>query len=407
MTNAISTMQPSLQDVVDDLTWRHLNVNAPGLSVNPAFMAALGPEPRYHQWCSENPLTFAPGLSEVLASSSPPSSVEFFESLPNPQDSNKKLWIVYAVVLVKPGCPPKVYIGSGTNARDGGGTRIIVYKDKKSTGLPRFVKLAFDQGYELAHAGALCWAPIPTAGRVPRARARFIAIEALFTTIFFAAFETICDTARIPLDWDRDDVQYDPLGSHSPLMEKFAGIDQLDFTPEQLEFVAAARRQCTKMRMAVASKARDERERAQDLEGHLARKRTEKQAWYTNNQARAYDNERSSITNTIAAKKHYCSTCDISFGKPGLLHDHVLTDNHRKKAANVAKNGRYIKSDNASRSAKCVAAAKASKKNHCAICDLCFGTPAHLKKHKDSKRHLAKEALFASAATSSSPSLAT
>lgn len=397
MTNSMSTLREdvTLQEVVDDLTWQHLNVNAPGLFINPAFMSALGPKPHYDELCTKVPLSFAPGLSEVLASSSPPSSIDLFLSLPNPQRSNK-LWTVYAVVLVKPGCRPKVYNGSGTDAKDGCSGRLNFYNNPRSTRLPKFVKRAYADGFKLAHSGLLCWAPIPAASLVPRARARFIAIEALCTTIFFAAFETVCDTARVPLDWDRDDVQYDPLGSHSPLMEKFAG--DLDLTPEQLASNAAARQERRKMLMALASKARDDRERAQDLEGHRTRKRNEKRTWSSNNKAKAYGNERSSITRTKAAKKHYCSVCDISFGKPGLLKNHLLTDSHRSKAANVAKNGHYQPSKNTLRSAKSVAAVKASKKFFCAICDKSFGTPAHLKKHNDSKQHHAKEALFASAA---------
>jgi hypothetical protein len=59
--------------------------------------------------------------------------------------------------------------------------------------LPRFIKLRFTQGYIISHSGLLCWTPLPSAGLVPRVRARFLLLEAAFTIIFFATFAAITD----------------------------------------------------------------------------------------------------------------------------------------------------------------------------------------------------------------------
>lgn len=73
----------TLQELVDDLTWRHLKVKDPGLFVNPDSMAALGPESVCDQLSINEPLSFATGMPQIPRYPSPP-SIGSFESLPNP-----------------------------------------------------------------------------------------------------------------------------------------------------------------------------------------------------------------------------------------------------------------------------------------------------------------------------------
>jgi hypothetical protein len=58
-------------------------------------------------------LTFASGLFEVLGALTPP-SISYFTSLPTDPKKKQKLWAVYLLVLEKPNCRPRVYLGSGT-----------------------------------------------------------------------------------------------------------------------------------------------------------------------------------------------------------------------------------------------------------------------------------------------------
>lgn len=67
------------------------------------------------QLLSSTSLASAPGLFEVLQASTPP-TVSYFKSLPT---DCKKLWAVYLLVLEKLSCRPKIYIGSGTDAKSG------------------------------------------------------------------------------------------------------------------------------------------------------------------------------------------------------------------------------------------------------------------------------------------------
>lgn len=385
-----SPRMDGLQTLVDDLNWEHLTATGPGTYVNPAIKTALGNKSAYDKLCSEAPLTYAPGLDDVLSSPSPP-SIEYFESLPVPEDFEKG-WGVYGIVLAKPDGRSKLYIGSGTDSAKGHLSRVVVYVDKKAKRLPVFVKLAYEAGWKLKHIGMICWQPIPRPGLQPRLRARILTKEAFFTTHFFAAFETRYEGSRLLLEWDRDDVDYDPMGSHSPLLEKFNG--DLGLTDEELEALAVARREW--------AKGSDERERAKDPEAYLARKRKEKAAWTALNKEKVAEQHRNTIRRTLAAKKHYCSDCEVALASPAALKLHLLTKSHLRKVADIANGRQYIPSQNAARSAKHVAAAKASKKNYCTICGKAFGLPAHLKKHLTSKKHLAKAKLLEEAVTPSS-----
>lgn len=174
-------VQSPLQKLVDDYMHQIVNLEAPYWYINPDFKVALQAEAG-RSICTATPLTFATGLLEVLQSDTPPTP-DFWLSTPKPEG---KLWAVYAALLTKDEYEPALCIGSGTNAFTGYETRVAHYSDKKHPKLPRFVRLLYDKGYDLAHIGLLCWSPIPCVSIIPRARRRFVAIEGTFTNIFYA-----------------------------------------------------------------------------------------------------------------------------------------------------------------------------------------------------------------------------
>jgi hypothetical protein len=73
--------------------------------------------------------------------------------------------------------------------------------------LPRFVGLALEQGYRIVHQELLVWMAMPTEIMIPMARLKFLALEAMFTFIFFASFETRLDSYWTEfMPWDRENV---------------------------------------------------------------------------------------------------------------------------------------------------------------------------------------------------------
>ena len=162
--------------------------------VNESFLQnILAERATYDSIAAATPLTLAPRLNEVLVSSEPP-SVDFSQSLPEVQ---RKQWGVYALLLVKPDCPLGLYVGSGTDSNDGAIGRFQDYN--QGSNIPRYVAQALNRGYTISHSGLLCWGALPPAGLFHRTRARFLAIEAVFTCLFHAAIESITDTYYLHL----------------------------------------------------------------------------------------------------------------------------------------------------------------------------------------------------------------
>ncbi|EPE29223.1 Glutathione synthetase ATP-binding protein [Glarea lozoyensis ATCC 20868] len=173
-------------------------------------------------------LCFAPGLLEVLMNATPP-PFGFFQKLPT---EDYKRWGIYLVLLEKPSCRTRIYVGSGTNRHWGVSYRFDQYdRDCK---LPSLVSKSLDEGYTIVRKGLLCWAPLPSAGQVPITRLLFIALEAVFTYMFSAMSVTSRDNVMGHIcPWDRATLEYDGICSHSCLKEGFP--DNFKLTVEQLE----------------------------------------------------------------------------------------------------------------------------------------------------------------------------
>lgn len=142
----------SLQALVDDYTQRTIMVDAPATYVCPIYKTLMGNQSDFDDIVSLSPLSFAPGLQSVLEAPEPP-CLDFFFTLPTPT-SVDYLWAIYAIVLQKPGCTPKLYIGSATNAIRGVWARYQNYIGR--TRLPQYVQLAFTSGYTMSHWGMIC-----------------------------------------------------------------------------------------------------------------------------------------------------------------------------------------------------------------------------------------------------------
>lgn len=371
--------------LVDDYMFRHVNLDTPDWYINPDFKTVLGSADGAGI-CAATPLTFAPGLLDVLQSDTPPSP-EFFNSLPKPQG---KFWAVYAALLTKEECEPGLSIGSGTDVIAGYRKRVAHYSDKKHPLLPRFVRALYDQGYELAHIGLLCWAPIPSAATVLRARLRFLAVEGTFTNVFYSAIPTCMDELwTVFMPWSRDDVLWRPLNSHTPFNES-AGAD-LSLTPEELlrrdeERKRRAKQHSKKAYAKNAKLMREQydRERAQDIDAFRLKKRIQGASWTARNKSKV------STVNVRSKKKakvecrFYCKPCQKPFSDSTKLKRHENTTRHKNNVIGRAPTAK------ARQQRKYSASLIASKTFHCATCNQSFGSPNHLEAHKLTKKHLNK-----------------
>ncbi|KAB2105124.1 hypothetical protein AG0111_0g6896 [Alternaria gaisen] len=350
-----------LAQLVDDLTFKLVNIAAPSWFINIDFGVVFAERSSYDSVAACSSLIFCPNLYEVLTSPTPP-SIDYFKSLP---PATPTLWGVYAIVMAKSGCEDGLYIGSGTNSDYGVLVRLGHYKPGGHA-LPRFVKRAFEQGYHVAHRGLLCSSPIPTPGLAPRVRARFLALEALFTVLFFASIPAITDSYfEHLLLWKRDTVTWKPLCSHLPLNEGIRGDLHMGF--EELELVAAKRRERAPLL----------REQARVRAREFAETRRPELA-----QATAKVREKA-----IAAGLHRCDVCDINLQSPLALDLHLKTTFHADRVAGVPipKPNKYNDNLKAQRAAR-----KASKAHWCSVCNKGFAEDWSLTRHEDGTRHKAR-----------------
>jgi hypothetical protein len=201
----------------------------------------------------------------------------------------------------------------------------------KGTKLPRRVKKAImKDDYYLDTVRLLCWSAIPPASIIPRQRLRFVAMEALFTNIFFSAVEYKVDHLWLDqVPWDRDMVEWLPGNSHSPLNEQPQG--DLSLSPEQLAKLHATRKANQDAYNKVYSTLRYGKEIAKNKDVFLGKRRKLQSAWAKKNPERQKEIAAQSKARILAEKRHYCADCDKAFEKPYLLKKHL---NHPDCLAN-------------------------------------------------------------------------
>lgn len=141
------------------------------------------------------------------------------------------------------------------------------------------------------------------------------------------------------------------------------------------------------------SKLAEEREKTADLQAYLLRKRTEKNAWTEINRDKVHKQAKETRARAKASGKHRCAVRDTNFASKTALKKHEDGLEHLEAVRAAAGGAPKAVSAATQRSRNFLAKNRDSKKFHCVICDMSFGTKAYLKNHTDnSKRHKAKAA---------------
>jgi hypothetical protein len=263
-------------------------------------------------------LVFPPGLLDVVQHSSPP-AIAWFEGLPAfiPADS----WGVYALVLRKQGCRPKLYVGSGTSNYRGVRARLAEYSNQdKTICKPQRVRHALDDGYRITHKTLLVHCPKPSPGQVPKLRYAIYALEASFTCIFSTIPNGKDNGFRDLYPWPQGKhlFEYDGLCTHNPFLDTVEG--DLGLSPEQLEAIAAAVREKNRAYQTVYHK-------------HLARNPTPKyRARQKLNNERQKAGTKARQQKAVADKQeYYCEPCKVACRDHASLVRHQAKPRHQKK----------------------------------------------------------------------------
>jgi hypothetical protein len=257
---------------------------------------------------------------------------------------------VYVLVYRKPGFEPLIYIGSGTAAN---GLRARLSEHRTGSVVPKHVKAAVKAGYKLRHIRVLGHCPIPTAANIPVYRTITVALEAALSAVFWPMVRTDKDYGFAHVcPWPLDSFDYGGLCGHNPLMESVHG--DFDFTPEQLEEIAAATRAKNRAYQHDYGKAL----LANPTEAYKetqARNRV-KQAPVTKARQKA----------SVESKKYYCAACNVACRDKATLTRHNGTPRHQRRVARG--NGSY----------------------HCDLCNISFRYESAINAHNKCKSHLAK-----------------
>lgn len=364
---------------LEDLTYGLVSCDVPQWYRNPDFGVLFKDRQIFDRITDLVPITLAPGLHDVLNSNEPP-SVDFFMTTPRPAEG--QLWGIYALLMYKPGCAFKLYIGSGTNAESGVLTRISSYRADSST-LPRFVKQAFSNGYELYHIGLLCWTPLPSPGLIPKARGLILALEALMTFIFHAGIPKITDSYISNfLLWPRDTVVWEPLCSHTCLREGIRG--DLELSEEQLELAAELRKSRSRELGNAKSQRHRKRRREEDEELYKENVTKAKVAWSEKNPSKVLKTAKKVREKAKESRLFVCDDCDIPFATAHALEKHLKCKVHLDKVTGIEK--APSKKTVATYREKRIQTTK-EKAFYCSACDKAFPNDWSLTRHNDTKLH--------------------
>lgn len=379
-------MESSLSVVkfLDDQAHQLACLDAPSWFINPDFKAIFADRSDYDDLLALCPLSVAPGLADVLAASTPPSS-SVFTTLPSVPA--EKSWGVYGLWLVKPGEVPMLYCGSGTSSVEGVQQRLAAYKPGANN-LPRFVRKAFEDGFTLAHSGLFCWTPLPSAGLSARLRARFLLLEALFTLFFHACIAMATDIyVEAFVLWPRQDVGWTPLCSHLPLSEALRG--GIELSAEQLEIVTAIRRARAHDIAMASSRAHRARRRAEDEDAYKAKATSDRKAWAAKNLDKVNKTAAKVRSNAISAKRFTCDDCDQPFQSQHALDKHLTTQRHADVLAGIKASPLSAHAQNIKEKRQEV---KAKGLYTCTPCSKSFDTEWALNRHTNTGLHQRRSA---------------
>lgn len=181
-TSDVQLEKKTLEELLLDKIHSVVNIDCPDWYIDPGFEIVLAERDKLNSVALACPLRFPPEVEELLNSANAPMHTHFF-ALPSPQ---KGTWCVYIIIFETPGRQLKLYIGLGTSESVGMLGRTQQYHPDNYATLPRFVRLAFEEGFTISHIGTLCYTPVPRPGIRPRSRGLVKAAEAVFSVEFNA-----------------------------------------------------------------------------------------------------------------------------------------------------------------------------------------------------------------------------
>ncbi|KAI1878839.1 hypothetical protein JX265_003016 [Neoarthrinium moseri] len=204
-------------------------------------------------------LVFCSGFLDAVQNVSPPPA-SWFLSLPT--DRPEHSWGIYIVILTKPNCRPRIYLGSAYAATRGLRARLAQYDALSNQHtLPNFLLRCVKDGYTVEDPRLLVHCPTPAPAKLVHTRYAIVAVEAALSCLFSVMYNPAKKYGYGDLyPWPRTEHEfgdeysgsrttytfdYDGLCSHNALFECVDG--DLGLTAEQAEAMAALTKENTRL----------------------------------------------------------------------------------------------------------------------------------------------------------------
>jgi hypothetical protein len=298
-------MSEPLNKLILDKVWMCLS-NQPDHCKNAYFNQFLKSSSVVEEIATESKIKSASSLPAYM-NGPKPDNIDYFKTLPTECGTD---WCCYAAILEKPGCKPRVQIGSGTHGTFGGQRRLDDYPNERA--LPSLVLKALNEGFVITHVGVLCTASKPEAADQPLTRLVFVAIEGTFAYLFWSLNAYKADYGMgFTCLWDWQGLPWDSLSTHSPFYE---GIrSEFGLTEEQMQDHLAKLEIKHKQSRARINSNSHYRRMEENYHECMDATMQQVKEWRAANPERKLENDRALRKKVLDEKRNLCSDCKCPF----------------------------------------------------------------------------------------------
>jgi hypothetical protein len=315
-------MSEPLNKLILDKVWMCLS-NQPDHCKNAYFNQFLKSSSVVEEIATESKIKSASSLPAYM-NGPKPDNIDYFKTLPTECGTD---WCCYAAILEKPGCKPRVQIGSGTHGTFGGQRRLDDYPNERA--LPSLVLKALNEGFVITHVGVLCTASKPEAADQPLTRLVFVAIEGTFAYLFWSLNAYKADYGMgFTCLWDWQGLPWDSLSTHSPFYE---GIrSEFGLTEEQMQDHLAKLEIKHKQSRARINSNSHYRRMEENYHECMDATMQQVKEWRAANPERKLENDRALRKKVLDEKRNLCSDCQMPFQTPAHLAKHKKSLYHER-----------------------------------------------------------------------------
>ncbi|KAI8943450.1 hypothetical protein NX059_001459 [Plenodomus lindquistii] len=285
---------------------------------------------------------FDSSLMPILCSGRPPSIQQIKSMTGIRQDDPfwRGKWGVYIVVLEKPGCRPKLYVGSSVDSQAGLFGRVAVYFTLYSPKLPKYVYLATQKDWEVTYVAVPFYFTKPTTAMLLGfAQTLVLSVKHTLTFRLWTMVGRWKNCTSLAL-WKREDQEYDGANNHSCMRE---GHSMEEATPEEIEQDLRERKERNYAQHRIYKANNKEKVRAVQKvwdEEHAEERKIKKRKWNDENADHVREYGRELAKRNKEEERFVCEGCEKPFANKTELERHRNSEVACKPKRDAARTAR-------------------------------------------------------------------